>query len=188
MYPYNYITRDDAQELSIKMNYENYTSSLMFSIQWDLILKFIETKKVATDPEIKSKLTSEKGKSIGNYFDSEFLLNRGKFAPYSDLSNWYNFNNDSLPLLVNKCAKQPQLSNSNAILLTTGASDSANLQNIYDIAGNVWEWTLDFYSENYQCIARGSSYNNSGSANDSYIFANDYAKSHIGFRIALWKT
>ncbi len=43
--PYNYITRDEAQKLACEMNYERYTSSLIFRIQWDLVLKYIETKE-----------------------------------------------------------------------------------------------------------------------------------------------
>lgn len=48
MYPYNYVTRDDAKELASRMGYEECTSSLLYGIQWDLMLKYLETKKVAT--------------------------------------------------------------------------------------------------------------------------------------------
>lgn len=37
MYPYNYITRDEAQTLAERMHYEGCTSSLIFGIQWDLV-------------------------------------------------------------------------------------------------------------------------------------------------------
>ncbi len=44
--PYNFVTRDEAQELATRMNYNGCTSSLIFGIQWDLTLKYIEEKTV----------------------------------------------------------------------------------------------------------------------------------------------
>ena len=69
MIPYNYVTRKESQELAKGMKYEGCTSSLIFGVQWDLMLKFIETKKKATDKEITTKLTSD-SKKIGNYMDN----------------------------------------------------------------------------------------------------------------------
>ena len=43
-YPYNYVTCSQAQTLASKMESGNYTSSLMFGVQWDLVLKYLETK------------------------------------------------------------------------------------------------------------------------------------------------
>ena len=41
-YPYNFITCSNAQIKSSGINSGNYTSSLMFGIQWDLVLKHLE--------------------------------------------------------------------------------------------------------------------------------------------------
>ena len=38
-YPYNYVTCSQAQTLANSMESGNYTSSLMFGVQWDLVLK-----------------------------------------------------------------------------------------------------------------------------------------------------
>ena len=43
-YPYNNVTCSQAQTLASNMESGNYTSSLMFGVQWDLILKYLETK------------------------------------------------------------------------------------------------------------------------------------------------
>ena len=43
----------------------------------------------------------------------------------------------------------------------TGAVDKYQLKNIYDIAGNVDEWTMEAYSTGYR-VDRGGSYNSSG--------------------------
>ena len=183
--PYNFVTRDEAQELATRMNYNGCTSSLIFGIQWDLVLKYIETKNATT----KSNLTTD-SKKIGNYFDSAFTLNRGKFAQYNVLSKWYNFNSDEKSNLVEKSKKKEQSSYENGILLTTGATEATNLQNIYDIAGNVWEWTLEFYTTSGPCVLRGGSYGDRGSFGQALSRGSsgtsDYSV-YIGFRVGLWK-
>ena len=77
------MTRDEAQELATRMNYNGCTSSLIYGVQWDLVLKYIETKfaEENASSDIKTKLTSN-STTIGNYYNSEFTLNRGKFAQY----------------------------------------------------------------------------------------------------------
>ena len=184
MYPYNYVTRDEAQELATRMNYNECTSSLIFGIQWDLVLKYIETKNATT----KSNLISD-STTIGNYYNSAFTLNRGKFAQNSELSKWYNFNSEEKTTLVTGSKKEKQSSGKNGILLTTGATEATRLQNIYDIAGNVWEWTLEFYDTNYPCVTGGGSYYNNGSnrpAKDRNNGNTSSSYNDIGFRVGLW--
>ncbi len=185
MVPYNYVTRDDAQILAQRMNYEDCTSSLIFGLQWDLILKYIEIKK----PLQKSNLATD-STSIGNYYNSEFTLERGKFAQYNALYNWYSYNTNDKTELVNNGQKVQQSSNSNAILLTTGATEATNLQNIYDIAGNVYEWTLEFYDTESPCVARGGGYASYGVYNPAKYHGKsdiNYCNDLLSFRIGLWK-
>ena len=56
---YNYVTVSQAQNLANNLNIENKTSSLMFGIQWDLMLKYIE----------KSTANEEENKNILNIYD-----------------------------------------------------------------------------------------------------------------------
>ena len=185
MYPYNYVKRDEAQTLAQKMDYGDCKGSLIFGIQWDLVLKYIETK----EPDQKTNLISD-STTIGNYYNSEFTLNRGKFAQNGALSKWYNFNSDEKSNLVEKSQKKEQSSNSNAILLTTGATAATNLQNIYDIAGNVWEWTLEFCNASNPCVRRGGRYSIRGSSGPAKERGNNITSDcndYIGFRVGLWK-
>lgn len=48
---YNYVTVSQAQKLANNLNVENQTSSLMFGIQWDLMLKCIEKATSNTNNE-----------------------------------------------------------------------------------------------------------------------------------------
>ena len=201
-YPYNYVTRTQAKVLAERVGGENYTSSLMFGIQWDLVLKYIEEKKVenAKDEEkettrknIKNALRSTSkynNKYTGNYYNAELTLNRGKFAKYGALSNWYKFDGIDKTDLVNKREKLSQSSASNAVLLTTGASDETKLQNIYDIAGNVWECTLEFCDTSTPCTFRGGSCNffaSSNPASSRGINLTSNSSGSVGFRVGLWK-
>ena len=203
-YPYNWVTRTQAKVLAERVGGENYTSSLMFGIQWDLMLKFIEEKEVenAKDTEKETTRTNIKNalrstskynnKYIGNYINADLILNRGKFGQYGVLSTWYKFDSIDKTNLVTGSKKLSQSSIENAILLTTGASDETKLQNIYDIAGNVWEWTLEFYFyyASSPCTYRGGGYHHNVStypASGRNSNGTRYSHSNIGFRVGLWK-
>ena len=56
-YPYNYVTCSQAQTLASNMESGNYNSSLMFGVQWDLMLKYLETKGTTQD-ELKTDSNS----------------------------------------------------------------------------------------------------------------------------------
>ena len=43
-----------------------------------------------------------------------------------------------------------------------GSSDNYRIKNIYDLAGNVYEWTMEAYSTNARVIRGGSYLNNTG--------------------------
>ena len=194
--PYTYVTRTQAKKLAEMVQYTNngttYTGSLMFGVQWDLVLKFIETKKLATDAKIVSKLNSD-SKDIGNYKNATFIINRGKYAVYSSnsLSNtWNAYNTPTTNYVGENANKLAQSSDGSGILLTTGAVDRNCLMNIYDIAGNVWEWTLEytFFSSN-PCALRGGYYYNTGSYHPASVRGGGSTTDSIygyGFRLSLY--
>ena len=78
----------------------------------------------------------------------------------------------------------------NGILLTTGATEATNLQNIYDIAGNVWEWTLEKTSNDTNpCANRGCDCHGNGSsfpASIRYDFDSSGSGYGVGFRLSLY--
>jgi len=80
-------------------------------------------------------------------------------------------------------------------LLTTGATEIAKAYNIYDVSGNLWEWTeeISFYggntSDQYR-IYRGGGFGSSMSPSPvCYRNGNhkvDSSNSSLGFRVVLY--
>ena len=171
-YPYNYVTCSQAQTLASGMvKSENYTSSLMFGVQWDLVLKYLETKGTA-QADLKTDSAS-----IGNYYDNlwEITNENSKYAPNG--SGW-----------TSGARGKKELNTS--ILLSTGASETFSKQGIYDIAGNVSEWTLEYTSNSYYpCANRGGVYSNNGDvypAADRDNGTTTFYGTIIGFRVSLF--
>ena len=196
-YPYTYVTCSQAQTLASKLSTgKSYTSSLMFGVQWDLVLKHIETKEVEKGTAlatIQSTLRSNSS-SWGNYRDASFTINRGKYAKDGALSTWYNYNTalENCVTYANGTSTKISASDyNNSILLTTGASDACKKMNIYDLAGNVSELTLEYTADSdVPCTVRGGSYHNVGSgppASYRYNLLTTLSVSTYGFRSSLFK-
>ena len=165
----------------------------MFGVQWDLMLAFMskDTAKI-TSTDILTKNST----TIGNYRDSTFDLNRGKYAQYDNLGNpWNNFDKALGSIVVSnettgKMKKTEQSSYSDSILLTTGGTEQSKIMNIYDVAGNVEEWTLEKTSfTNSPCASRGGSFNFAGSNFPAASRGNsstDNSGISTGFRVSLF--
>ena len=150
VYPYTYVTCSQAQTIASKLSTEkSYTSSLMFGVQWDLVLKHIETKEV------------EKGTALATI----------QSALRSNSSSWGNYNSSNV--------KQ------------SGSSETYKKMNIYDLAGNVNEWTLEYTANTYvPCACRGGCYNFGGSDNPASSRSDNITTNSnisIGFRSSLFK-
>ena len=79
--------------------------------------------------------------------------------------------------------------------IATGASEATKTKNIYDLAGNMWEWTTETGKHNGGettfAVIRGGSFANSGS--DSSVCTrygncnnDNYINPNIGFRVVLY--
>ena len=146
----------------------------MFGVQWDLVLAFMskDTVKV-TDTSI---LTSN-SKTIGNYSDNLWTITNAN-AQYLSSGKFV------------QCPNPFKKESNSDILLTTGADSSFSVQNIYDIAGNVSEWTLENTSSTIgPCASRGGLYNNAGSDVPAIYRGHnstDDSYGSIGFRVSLF--
>ena len=95
---------------------------------------------------------------------------------------------------TNSCDEQSAIIDSSevgnyyGVLQSTGSNMLFFIKNISDLAGNVWEWTMEGFNDMYR-ITRGGSYSSSGDmysiSSSKEFYPNDYSK-EIGFRVALW--
>lgn len=188
--PYNQISIGQAKALAemVLENNPNYTSSLMYGVQWDLVLKYIETKEVARGTElttIQNALNSD-STSWGNYADSEFTVSNStsKYAPSCSwgsglefVENWIN-----VPRGYMKSANDMSYW-SGVELYSTGSNEMVNSkQHICDLAGNLSEWTFEGCT---QPVARGGY-----SVVPEHSFASYRAKdancTFTGFRVSIF--
>ena len=167
--PYNWLYCSEAQALAKEMVPDStYTSSLIFGIQWDLVCKFLEEKSGLTIEDINS-----------------------------NSSTWGNYGNITRTITSDKAKQKGTpwiqiigIKPKSDILLTTGASDETNKMNIYDLAGNEWEWTLEHATlvNNRPCAIRGGCYSNSDSV-VPFSSRDDYgttSSNYIGFRSVIY--
>ena len=155
-YPYNYITCANAQIKSSQINNGDYTSSLMFGIQWDLVLKHLQVRGGMSVDDLTSNSTN-----WGNYNTATFTIENGKYTTTPSTANSFkSYTENTREYVENKVKLQNK-----SVLLTTGANPIRNSKmNIYDIAGNQSEFTLEKSTIVYApCTIRGGDYNIYGS-------------------------
>ena len=171
MQPYTYVTCSQAETIAKGFATDGKTASLLFGIQWDLVLKFLSVEGVATN------LLNNNSTTWGNYKNNTYNI--------ENTSAWYstNYGVNWTKGVYNKTA-------SGSTLLTTGAHTDFSKQNIYDLAGNVREWTLEKSSfTGYPCAFRGGYCNDDGGSVPAsrrlYGLTTDSGCS-IGFRVSLY--
>ena len=182
-YPYNYITCANAQIKSSQLNSGNYTSSLMFGIQWNLVLKHLQVRGKMTADDLTNDSTN-----WGNYSNATFEIEdvNAKYTTSPYTANSFKSYTEDTSGYVEENTKLNK-----GVLLTTGANGRRNSKmNIYDIAGNEYEWTLEKSTRaNIPCTVRGGYYTAFGSnipASDRFYDSATYSNKNISFRPALY--
>ena len=163
---WNYITVKKAMEvIEEKYNTENIKGRILSLNAYNKVLEFLG----------KANDTSNFS-DWGNRLNSEFNIdspNAKEFINERDVLKYVEFSGT-------KKANEPHL-------LTSGASERNKIKNIYDLSGNVWEYTT-----NINKIENNTTYINyvSGSAfGDEKIITNNtmnVANDDMGFRVVLY--
>ena len=179
-YPLNRVTCSQAQTLANKASINGYSGSLLFGIQWDLVQKYIESKAVA------------QGTAIGT-IQSQLINNSTSWGNYR--SSIYNIVSNSAQYSTNNGSEWLQApynkTSASSVLLSTGANTTLGRQNIFDLAGNVWEWTLENSNVSSQpCVIRGGSCESSAASEISVNSRSNNTSTQsywsIGFRITIF--
>ena len=146
--------------------------TLCYGIQWDATLAFIGDENYNQDSTSK-----------GNYQNNAWTIDRetAKYTkrPYSD-TTWTSISAEE--------NKRKTKTASERILLTTGASEKFKTKNIYDLAGNVNEWTNEAHSMAFR-VGRGGDYDLYGTdcpVSGRIGISPVSCSSNIGFRPALY--
>ena len=181
-YPYIYVKWGDktntvGEEGAVYLSKNMYsaneigaTSTLCYGVQWDAIMKFVED----------STHSITNSTTWGNYKDNAWTIERTT-AQYTDTTNVKTGNWTAITSDKSKTS-------SASYLLTTGASDTFKVKNIFDLAGNVSEWTMEA-NDSANRVHRGGDYNNYGSYLPASLRSDynpDNSNYYIGFRLALY--
>lgn len=179
-YPLNRVTCSQAQTLANKASTNGYSGSLLFGIQWDLVQKYIESKAVA------------QGTAIGT-IQSQLINNSTSWGNYR--SSIYNIVSNSAQYSTNNGSEWLQApynkTSASSVLLSTGVNTTFGRQNIFDLAGNVWEWTLENSNVSSQpCVIRGGSCESSAASEITVNSRSNNTSTQsywsIGFRITIF--
>ena len=145
------------------------TSTLCYGVQWDAAMKFVADSTHSTSDST----------SWGNYKNNEWTITRttASFATNISSGSWTKID-----------SSEKSKTNSESILLTTGASDTFKAKNIFDLAGNVYEWTMEADNSTYR-VGRGGYYGFNGSSSPTSLrhgYSPTSSGVYIGFRSALY--
>ena len=181
-YPYIYVkwgkSMSDISEGAVYLSNRLYntneygaTSMLCTGACWDSMLDFIKDR----DHSVTDSST------WGNYNNSEtFEITRGSYAVINK--------SNGTPGSFNNVGSKYSKMKDKDILLTTGATERNSAKNIYDVAGNCWEWTTESSSSNSR-VDRGGGYGYGGLNVPAYLRLNssaDGSSSYKSFRSALY--
>lgn len=128
--------------LALKGSNNNITTMMITGSLWDETIDWLVSSG-ATDSEgtaLTYQLVGSNSTTFGNYYNATF-----------------NY--------IAKDAEMPTATEtketSKSVLIPTGSAEYTKTNNIYDMAGNVWEWTTEAYSTYYR-VYRGGYYNSGG--------------------------
>ncbi len=136
---WNFINQTNAKTVAGKMvDNESVKSYLIDSHAWDTICRVIQKY------EGTKNLTAST--TWGNYLDNDseiYNTLNTLFAPHSYSGGEWTFASQYQRGNVSEYAPKGDTGSTKMLELSTGATDKFKAFNIYDLAGNMWEWTTE---------------------------------------------
>lgn len=156
------VSQSNSITYAIKYN-SMLHSHLIYGIEWDSVLEWLQG-----NAKISTTNSFETNKEL-KVMDKEDIQ--------SNSSSWGNYSNSTGNAAINK-----------NVLQTSGTSEYWKANNIYDLAGNLWELTQENLSNKW-IVTRGGYYN--CGANGYPVASRDrasetYISNIIGFRFSMY--
>ncbi len=198
---WNFISQTNAKKVAEKMiDNENVKSYLIDSHAWNTICKVIQKKDTSKDI-----LKSSKWGNFKNNTTTKYENIKGLWAQHVDSDGVKNASNYNYGLV----SVRPDNIGNDLLELATGSSEDFKAYNIYDMAGNMWEWTTETGNHNNadsgdptcnetECptgsgiygVLRGGGFDKDGDnspiVRESGYFGVAHADVHFGFRAVLY--
>ena len=174
---WNCISQTNAKAVSQKM--VPGKSYLINVTAWDVMIKKINT---ATGKSITNST------NWGNYYNNtktDYDKINTLYANHSYNNGWTVATTYRKGLVTGA----PKGQGTARLELATGASDDFKAYNLYDVAGNMWEWTTEQSTDNH-AVLRGGSFLDSGNGDPASVsYGNvgvDDTGINNGFRVVLY--
>ena len=134
--------------LALKGSNNNITTMMITGSLWDETLDWLVSSGTTNSEgtALTYQLVGSNSTTFGNYYNATFN---------------YIAKDAEMPT-----ATEPK-ETSKSVLIPTGSAEYTKTNNIYDMAGNVWEWTTEANSTGYRVYRGGNCYGNG----DSYPMA-----------------
>ena len=185
---WNYISQENAKIVAQNMyaGSSSVKSQLVDSFAWDTIMNWMERDNagIATD-----------SKDYGNYLDGA-ISGTGLSAiwKYDYSTSTYTLRPTTYSNGNYEIGARTSTGEVEWLEIGTGTSEKTKVKNIYDMAGNMWEWTTETGEHNNSgtkyAVFRGGSFHNNGSSNP---LSNRYGNGRttdtngvVGFRVVLY--
>ncbi len=154
-----YIGRYETGNLSqAKPVVQKYNTDIASQTWWEMYKK---CKLIASQENVQTSMI------FGNLYDETLQwlhdMTANNFMNFSklvtDSREWGNYNNVTLQYKTSKDSSEETKEVNTSRIIPTGGSEATMKNNIYDMAGNVWERTLEVASAICR-VYRGGSYRN----------------------------